>query len=62
LHPVRESNLDREDEGDFWSTGDKDALQEHFAAFERAIAEHLRENPDAEGPVLLSGRWIDVIS
>jgi len=59
----RFETLSVEDEGDFWSTGDKDALQEHFSAFERALAEHLRENPGAQGPVRLpSGRWVDVIS
>jgi hypothetical protein len=52
-----------EDEGELWSGGDNATLQEHFSAFETALAEYLREHPEAEGPVRLeSGRWVDVIS
>jgi hypothetical protein len=62
LEPHFES-LAVEDEGEFWFGGDNDVLQGHFSAFEQALAEHLRQHPDAQGPVRSeSGRWVDVIS
>jgi hypothetical protein len=62
LEPHFES-LSVEDEGELWSGGDIDVLQGHLSAVERALAEHLQQNPGAQGPVRLeSGRWVDFIS
>jgi hypothetical protein len=55
--------LSVEDEGELWSGGDVDVLQGHLSAVERALVEHLQQNPGAQGPVRLeSGRWVDFIS
>jgi hypothetical protein len=51
-----------EDEGEFYETGDLELLQQHMTAFDKALDEHLKNNPDARGPVRLpSGRWVDVM-
>jgi hypothetical protein len=56
-------NLVVEDEGEYWSTGDRDLLDQRIEACERAMVEYLTEHPTADGPVRLdSGRWIDVLS
>jgi hypothetical protein len=51
-----------DDEGEFWDSGDVAVLTEHIEACNRALADELRKNPRATGPVKLpSGRWIDLM-
>jgi hypothetical protein len=53
---------DVEDEGEFYETSDRDLLAQHMTAFDKALEEHLNNNPGARGPVRLpSGRWVDVM-
>jgi hypothetical protein len=53
---------DVEDEGEFYEFGDRKLLQQHMEAFDKALADHLKDNPGSRGSVRLpSGRWVDVI-
>ncbi|MDX2060767.1 MAG: hypothetical protein SFV24_23345 [Gemmatimonadales bacterium] len=62
IEPYFES-LVVEDEGELWTTDDNQLLEAHFSSFDRALADYLRDNPNAHGPVRLeSGRWVDVVA
>lgn len=56
-------NLDIADEGEYWELRDRSILQGNLDAVEAMIAEALRKDPTAQGPIRLeSGRIADVVS
>jgi hypothetical protein len=51
------------DEGEFWDTGDRAVLQDHFKAIEKMIADMLKEDPSARVKVRQpNGKIIDIIA
>jgi hypothetical protein len=56
-------NLKVDDEGEFWDTGDRAVLQDHFETIEKMIADMLKENPSARLKVKeRDGKIIDIIT
>ena len=57
------SDLDVEDEGEFWDTSETALLARNLAVCDRMLRDALDESPNARGPVRLpSGRWVDIIA
>ncbi|UCI04999.1 hypothetical protein [Mesorhizobium sp. B1-1-8] len=51
------------DEGEYWESGDRSILQRNLDTVEAMIAEGMRKDPTARGPIRLeSGRVIDFVS
>jgi len=56
------SSLTIEDEGGYLENRSRADLKKNRDAFSKALKKHLKEHPNAQGPVMLpSGRWVDVI-
>jgi len=56
-------NLDVEDEGEWWETGDTQILTEHLARAQKAIETELRKDPSARMKVKTpTGRIMDLIT
>ena len=56
-------NLTVEDEGEYWETGDRAALENHIRRCAEAMRDILDQKPNAHGPVRLpSGRIVDIMS
>src|SRR5882757_707538 len=51
------------DEGEYWELGDRSILQAHLDTVEALIAEAMRKDPTARGPIRFeNGRVIDFVS
>jgi hypothetical protein len=54
--------LDILDEGEYWETRNRAALEKHIATVNKMIEEMKKQKPKAKGPFILpSGRIADVI-
>ncbi len=61
LQPLFES-LDVVDEGEYWDSGDRAHLTRLVESCDAQLAQHIRSNPRARGPLRLdNGRMIDVV-
>ncbi|MER8386383.1 hypothetical protein NKG60_02325 [Mesorhizobium sp. M1428] len=51
------------DEGEYWELGNRSILQAHLDTIEALIAEALRKDPTARGPIRFdNGRVVDFVS
>jgi hypothetical protein len=56
-------DLSVQDEGELWETGDREALEAHLAACDRALEDFLASNPPARRKVRLEdGRILDFLA